>query len=351
LVNRVKQEIYSKPPEPNPFDFPASAKVHIVRPDETRDALLNKIRQLESRIRELEVEIKDVDGQNNELKQLLSEHENGLNSVRSQMEERMKRQQKQFLEANQQLKAHVENTKKKYEKDKLALVTDQIESTKKAVEQMLFKFDNPNSLGNRGATAEDILKHSQQLQNSYDTLLKVLENGGDTVGSTRALAEWTSKLLEDTKGAMSKITDPNVKLQLATSSRNVAREVGQILNYALTISAQNSGKADARQMEFLRGEQARFVQHLSSINSSISSSQNVLRRDPQATNLEALAEQELLNALRALGDIANSLKGQNAVRPPVSTGTLDVGATIGRAGEAIVASIVHLVSVAAASQQ
>jgi len=181
--------------------------------------------------------------------------------------------------------------------------------------------------------------------------LKVLETGGDTVGSTRTLAELTSKLLEDTKGALSKITDPNIKLQLATGSRNVAREVGLILNNSLSIATQVSGKADPRQMEYLRNEQTRFLQQLSSINSSISSSQNVLRRDPQATNFEILAEQELNNALRTLADILTGLKSQNAARPGVPTGTLDMGATIGKASEAIVMAIGHLVSVSHAAQQ
>jgi hypothetical protein len=63
-----------------------------------------------------------------------------------------------------------------------------------------------------------------------------------------------------------------------------------------------------------------------------------------------MAEHELFNAVRSLGEIAQSIQSQNSARP-ASPGTINVGLTIGKAGEAIVFATGHLVSAAAAAQQ
>uniref|UniRef100_A0A6B2L0C2 I/LWEQ domain-containing protein n=1 Tax=Arcella intermedia TaxID=1963864 RepID=A0A6B2L0C2_9EUKA len=335
----------------DPFSaLPSDAKVHYVRPDETRDALLNKITFLENRIKELEGEIRDIDGQNNELRLLLSEHDSGLSSVRAQMEERMKIQQQQFLEANTQLKAHVENTYKKYEKDKLALITEMVESDRKFVEQILLKFENPNNLGNRGATAEDILQSSKNLQSNYEGILKILETGGSFGSGLRNLVTLASKLTDDAKGALSKITDPNLKMQIATGCRNVIKDIAQILSNSLSIASQPQGKAEPRQLDYLKEEQAKFLHNLSSINNAVMNAQSVLRRDPYATNLESIAEQELHAAVKILTEIANGLRSQNANRSSQPGTTLDVGKTIGKASESILQSLSLLVSFAASAQ-
>lgn len=81
-------------------------------------------RELKNRIQVLEGQIRDRDGQIAELKTLLNErdrytercrtsaiafsHSSGVAQVRVHMEQRLQEQQKQFMQANTQLKNHLE---------------------------------------------------------------------------------------------------------------------------------------------------------------------------------------------------------------------------------------------------
>lgn len=50
------------------------------------------------------------------------------------------------------------------------------------------------------ANGEDVLQGSAKVQESYDKLLRVVEEGGDVVGTSAELAARMQKLLEDSKG-------------------------------------------------------------------------------------------------------------------------------------------------------
>lgn len=55
-------------------------------------------------------------------------------------------------------------------------------------------------MGNRGASAADLQRAAAHLKDSMKNLLTTLQNGGDIVGASRSVADWTNKFLDDSKG-------------------------------------------------------------------------------------------------------------------------------------------------------
>eukprot|EP01125_Pyxidicula_operculata_P011745 TRINITY_DN3847_c0_g1_i1.p1 TRINITY_DN3847_c0_g1~~TRINITY_DN3847_c0_g1_i1.p1 ORF type:complete len:996 (+),score=296.10 TRINITY_DN3847_c0_g1_i1:7-2994(+) len=314
---------------------------------ETKEMLEKKLRELESRLKELQIQNQDMEGQNNEMRLLLNDRDNGLASVRVQMEERLRTQQRQFQEANNALTSHVERMMQKYEKEKLSLVTEQVEFAKKGIDQTLFKFDDPNSLGNRGSNGEDIIQCATQVQSNYEAVLKSLDTEGDTVGASRALSESTAKLLDDTKGALQKIVDPNVKYQLGEASRNVARETGRILSHTLQLVQQ--GKPDERQKQFLLGEHNRFVQQLNIVRAAINASHQVLNTDHRIAELEMMAEKELEATSKVIFEMSSILQSKQSQFS--NTTGLDVQKSLVDSVMAITNGTQLLVKAVSASQQ
>src|SRR5690348_3638163 len=94
-------------------------------------------------------------------------------------------------------------TRQNYEQEKIKLVADQVAYSKNSLHQYLFRFDDFNFAGNMAANGEDVLQGSAKVQDSYDKLLRVVEEGGDVVTASAELAARMQKLLEDTKGMFS----------------------------------------------------------------------------------------------------------------------------------------------------
>lgn len=56
------------------------------------------------------------------------------------------------------------------------------------------------------------------------------------MGASRVLSDWTTKLLDDTKGASNKIENPDLRLALTEGARYVARSVSEMLSHAKTLA-------------------------------------------------------------------------------------------------------------------
>eukprot|EP01128_Nolandella_sp_AFSM9_P006573 TRINITY_DN3417_c0_g1_i1.p1 TRINITY_DN3417_c0_g1~~TRINITY_DN3417_c0_g1_i1.p1 ORF type:complete len:1044 (-),score=346.32 TRINITY_DN3417_c0_g1_i1:200-2926(-) len=321
-----------------------------VAPGESREELLRKNRELEARIKVLEGEVRDRDGQISELKTLLNERDSGVAQVRVNMEQRLQEQQQQFMQANAQLKSHLETMVTKYEKEKLSLLTEQIDFSKNNVDQTLFRFDDPNHLGNRGATGEDILRGISQLEKAYEDIIVQLDEEGDVVGASRVLSDWTTKLLDDAKGASNKIEDSDLRLALTEGTRDVARTVSEMLSHAKQLAPE--GRPDEGQLVFLRSEEVKFGGAASSVKKAINDSFKALEASSASGDLDGLAERELLNAAKTIEDAAAALKAASAQRKAViAPGELDVEGAIMDAAMAITTATQLLVVSATQAQQ
>jgi hypothetical protein len=63
------------------------------------------------------------------------------------------------------------------------------------------------------------MKGVNNVKDSYDKLLKAIEEGGDVVGASKRLADNMQKLLEDSKGLANRVDDPELKVQLMEGTR------------------------------------------------------------------------------------------------------------------------------------
>lgn len=117
---------------------------------------------------------------------------------------------------------------------------------------IISRFDSPEYMGNRGASAADLQRAAAQLKDSMKNLLSTLQTGGDIVGVSRSVADWTNKFLDDSKGAMSKVTDPNQKSAMATGASAAARKVMDMLSHTSQLVPQ--GVPDEGQLQFLYSE-------------------------------------------------------------------------------------------------
>jgi len=329
---------------------PLNDQTNLQQGGNTRDVLQQQIRDLEIKIGSLESTLKSKRDENTDLKSQLGKRDGGLANVRSQMEERLSQQQKQFMDTNAALKAHLEQMVGKYEKEKRALLTDQIDFAKRGLDQNMHRFDDPNNKGNQTSNGDDVLRDADDLAKAYDSLFSTINNEGDVVGAARVLSETASRIMNDAKGVASRIDNPDIKLDLSEGARNVGHEASRMIGHAKQLAPQ--GKPDERQAEFLNAERNRFLQNILNVKKSMTDSQRQLESSATTTDLEGLAERELLNAAKMIEDAARALLAENSRRKiRVKPGELDVEGSIMEAAMAVATATQMIVNAAAAAQQ
>eukprot|EP01127_Copromyxa_protea_P016517 TRINITY_DN491_c0_g1_i1.p1 TRINITY_DN491_c0_g1~~TRINITY_DN491_c0_g1_i1.p1 ORF type:complete len:1099 (+),score=324.41 TRINITY_DN491_c0_g1_i1:26-3298(+) len=322
-----------------------------VDPSETREALEAKIYQLESKHTTLLTELRVLKDDHEKLLDELNRGDKGLADARAEMEYKLQSQQAEFLADQKAIRDHLELTSKKYATEKLKLVSDQVGFSKNAVDQSLMRFDDPNFLGNRTATAEDVVNSSYKMQESFNNLVEALATEGDIVGTSRILAADTEKFLADVKGLMNRVDDPELKLQLGEAARNVAKMVSKLLSDAQDLSAK--GKPSDAVIDGLRYTQNVFEGQLAEVRNVINNQANKSQVE-QDNNLDDLAERELMNAAKIIEDAAASLRAQAADRKAqmqFGPGDIDAEGAIADSALHITTAIQRLIIAATAAQQ
>eukprot|EP01126_Amoeba_proteus_P049768 TRINITY_DN5837_c0_g1_i20.p1 TRINITY_DN5837_c0_g1~~TRINITY_DN5837_c0_g1_i20.p1 ORF type:complete len:722 (-),score=184.77 TRINITY_DN5837_c0_g1_i20:92-2257(-) len=322
-----------------------------VDPSESREELQSKIFELESKHSALLAELRLYRLDNQKLLDELNSGDTGLAKARTELEFKLKEQQAVFLEDQKKIKDHLELTSQKYAAEKLKLVSDQVGFAKNAVDQYMLKFDDPNFSGSRGATGESVIESTNKIQESFDNLVTTLEKERDIVGASRVIATETEKLLADVKGLSNRVDDPELKLQLTEGTRNAARMVSKILAETQILSAQ--GKLTESTLDNLRSCQNVFEQNLAGVRSAI---HDQSKSKEAESNLDSLAERELMNAAKIIEDAAASLKVQAALRKShqqVDGGLvdLDLKGSIAESALFITTSTQRLIMAATTAQQ
>eukprot|EP01126_Amoeba_proteus_P049772 TRINITY_DN5837_c0_g1_i4.p1 TRINITY_DN5837_c0_g1~~TRINITY_DN5837_c0_g1_i4.p1 ORF type:complete len:706 (+),score=178.07 TRINITY_DN5837_c0_g1_i4:382-2499(+) len=186
---------------------------------------------------------------------------------------------------------------------------------------------------------------------TQSTGVTTLEKERDIVGASRVIAVETEKLLADVKGLSNRVDDPELKLQLTEGTRNAARMVSKILAETQILSAQ--GKLTESTLDNLRSCQNVFEQNLAGVRSAI---HDQSKSTEVESNLDSLAERELMNAAKIIEDAAASLKVQAALRKShqeVDGGVVDLGlkGSIAESALFITTSTQRLIMAATAAQQ
>lgn len=335
---------------------PAFNQPFAQQPYESREALEKRIRELESQIKEVEVKIEDVTGKNNEIKRLLQDRTSALTEVEKQMRQRIQHQQSLFEQANKELQSRLSRMVAKYEQEKLLLLNEQVDFAKSSVEQQLAKFNDPSWAGNKGSTADNIQQSLRTLANQYNELLNTLETSADSVSACRALSDGTAQLLDDAKGAISRVSNPATQQQIASAAQASTSDVLRMFTHTKAIGQQGT-KPDKGQMDFLRTEYTQFVQNLGQINTAIQSCSGELNTTTSAVELESSAERELSKASNYIHDATTRLtkhqevQKQRALASGKAPGELDVESTLLGGLTAITNATKALVDAAAQTQQ
>jgi len=295
----------------NPFATAATpvhyATVPQIDPSETREALERKISELEATLRQLLGHLKSLEEENARLKAQLAAKDGTVAAARIEMERKLKEQQLQAEEAGRQIKEHVRHLQQRYEQEKLKLMSDQVAFATNSVNQYMFRFDDPNFAGNKNAMADDILNGTKHLQESYGLLVSTLQDGGDVVGASRLLADHTQKFLADAKGLANRVEDPELKFQIMEGARNAGRMAVRLLNDAQNLSSR--GQLTPQERDALRANQTHFNENLSHVRSALTSTAQNKKLN---SNIDTIAEAELMKAARMIAEAAQSLKDQAA---------------------------------------
>jgi len=339
----VEPERFMAPPPPKPVD-----------PSETREFLEAKIYELEGKQSKLAMDLKLLKGDHGKLLAELNNTDEGLAEARQEMEERLQTQQLEFLTEQKMIKDHLELTSKKYADEKLKLLSDQVGFSKNAVDQYLLRFDDPNFLGNRSATGEDVVDATYKIQESFDMLVTTLAEEGDIVGAARVLAADTEAFLANVKGLSNRVDDPELKLRLGEGARNAARMVSKILADTQALSVQ--GKPSEATLDNLRSTQNTFEQQLGGVRSAINNQASKSQKE-EDNHLNDVAERELMNAAKVIEEAAEQLKAQAAARKAqralqqFSPGEIDVEGAIADSALYITTATQKLIIAATAAQQ
>lgn len=286
----------------NPFATTVAPTVNPVVASKEREEMERQIRELEAKYAQLLEVFKKLQEENEMLRNELAKKDGGLSQSHAELESRMEQQQKQFLEANKQIRTHLEATRQNYENEKKKLVSDQIAFAKNTVHQYLFRFDDHNFAGNLQANGEDVKQGASQVQEAYDRLVKATLEGGDTVEASRQLAQRMQKLLEDAKGLATKVDDPELRLKLIQGTRNLTNLAGGALATAQDLIGR---RPNAQEREDIVNRQRSLHTQVHDLQQAISFSGK-----KNMDNLDSLAEMELSNASRIIAEAAESLRRQ-----------------------------------------
>jgi len=119
---------------PNPFAYQAPPPPVDTLGAENREALKRRIRELEALIRETQLKISDMDGQNKELRQLLNQADTSMVGVQELMQKRLDEQREAYMRANGILKSELDALVKQNEGEKLKLIQEQINFAKEGLD-------------------------------------------------------------------------------------------------------------------------------------------------------------------------------------------------------------------------
>eukprot|EP01126_Amoeba_proteus_P010216 TRINITY_DN13969_c0_g2_i4.p1 TRINITY_DN13969_c0_g2~~TRINITY_DN13969_c0_g2_i4.p1 ORF type:complete len:670 (+),score=194.91 TRINITY_DN13969_c0_g2_i4:24-2012(+) len=312
----ITEELMSIPgtplPPPPPILAPmpeVSETVRIITDlnSENLESLKQRIRDLEAQIRDTEAEIRDQKGSNAELRQLLTDRASGLASVQTAMVDRLEQQRQEHTQTNEMLKNELTMLMGQYQRDKLNLLLEQIDFSKEGIEEHRIRFDSPEYMGNRGVSTGDLQRAASQLRDNFSNLLSTLQRGGDIVGISRNISDWTNKFLDDSKGAMNKVNDPDHKLAIMTGSDGVARKVMDMLTHASQLVPQ--GIPDEGQLQFLLSEEVHFISNMELVmDTVVANSESLGELSQHQNDLEKTAEQELQKAQNSIQLITNQLR-------------------------------------------
>lgn len=300
---------------------------------------------MESKIRDTEAQIQDQKGANKELQQLLTERASGLASVQRAMVDRLEQQKQDHMNTNQMLRDELSDLMGQYQRDKLDLLLEQVDFARNGVEDHLFRFDSPDYMGNRGASAADLQRAAAHLKDSMKNLLSTLQTGGNIVDVSRSIADWSNKFLDDSKGAIHTVQDAGQKQSISQGANLVARKVVDMLSHTAMLVPQ--GVPDDNQLNFLLQEQAQFITNLDLVMGAVSANEGSLGQVSQQNDLEKCCVQELDTSNRQILAISSRLK---EVRPNCVGPQQNVAQSVLDASSAIAVATSHMVGAALNAQ-
>jgi len=279
----------------------------IVVDESEGERLKKKIKDLEEELEKVEGDLAELERRNKELKSQLSDKESGLSNVREELDQKMQLQKQKFMDANRQLRQHIELLMEKYKSEKAQLIRDQIEASKELVVASIKKFNNPDHKGTSNISSIEVHETVDNLSEKIKQMILALTNDGDLVSISKELAFCTEKLLNDSKGASLLISDPSIALQLIQGTQSTAMVVDSLLDFAMNlVGVENINE----QLHSINEEFNKVSRQIAVVKQTLTAAENIVQ-DTSEVDLEDLAERELLNAARIIEEAAAALLSHN----------------------------------------
>lgn len=315
-----------QPVAPAPAPAPAPEPKVIVRKEiriqkEVPPEILARLQELEARVAQLEAENARLRAENESLK-----GQNG--SLKNQIDK-------------------VAAEKQRVLEDQIALAAQQL------VAQM-YKFDDPNFLGNQAALAADLLEAAEKFRQAFSDLVgSVKTNDGRQVITSRDAADKLNALLLNSKGFSQFLEDYNIKNELLSNSKATGELSSEFVSDI--VKELIGSLPQSNQVSFIDGQHRKLNGYLDAIIAAVNKSLEKSQKDDSGVDLEDMAERELMKAAAMIEEAAKQLDAQNqkrmAARAAAGEGEeLNVADSIMQAAMAITQATQGLVRAATEAQ-